>query len=58
MPLRRVLQGGAICLLLALIALFAKSVIDNQTSVASQVADGRRPVAPDFTLDRSAVATR
>ena len=40
-PVRRLLQAGAICLLLALVALFAKSVIDNQTSVASQVADGR-----------------
>jgi len=51
-PVRRLLQAGAICLLLALVALFAKSVIDNQTSVASQVADGRHPAAPDFTLDR------
>jgi cytochrome c biogenesis protein CcmG/thiol:disulfide interchange protein DsbE len=37
-------------LLAALIGLFAKSVIDNQTSIAADVANGNRPVAPDFTL--------
>jgi len=35
MPIRRVLQAGAVILLAALIGLFAKSVIDNQTSIAA-----------------------
>ena len=37
-------------LLAALIGLFAKSVIDNSTSVSADVADGRHPAAPNFTL--------
>jgi cytochrome c biogenesis protein CcmG/thiol:disulfide interchange protein DsbE len=41
-----------VLLLLALVALFAKSLLDNHTSIAAQVADGQHPVAPDFTLDR------
>ncbi|HWG83586.1 MAG TPA: TlpA disulfide reductase family protein [Gaiellales bacterium] len=49
-PIRRVLQAGAVILLAALIGLFAKSVIDNQTSIAADVADGGHPMAPDFTL--------
>jgi len=39
-----------VILLAALIGLFAKSVIDNQTSIAADVADGGHPMAPDFTL--------
>lgn len=39
-------------LLAALVGLFVKSLIDNQTSVASLVADGKEPSAPDFTLTR------
>ena len=50
MPIRRVLQAGAVILLAALIGLFAKSVIDNQTSIAADVADGGHPMAPNFTL--------
>jgi cytochrome c biogenesis protein CcmG, thiol:disulfide interchange protein DsbE len=45
-----VLQAGAVILLAALIGLFAKSVIDNQTSIAADVSDGGHPMAPDFTL--------
>jgi len=39
-----------VILLAALIGLFAKSVIDNQTSIAADVADGGHPMAPNFTL--------
>ena len=52
--IRRVLQVCAVALLAALIGLFAKSLLDNQTSVAAQVADGQHPAAPNFTLDRIA----
>ena len=37
-------------LLLALVALFAKSLLDNHTSVSAEIADGNHPAAPDFTL--------
>jgi len=47
---RRVLQAGAVVLLLALVGLFAKSLLDNHTSVAAEIADGNHPVAPDFQL--------
>jgi cytochrome c biogenesis protein CcmG, thiol:disulfide interchange protein DsbE len=50
-PVRRVLQAGAVVLLLALVGLFAKSLLDNHTSISTQLADGRHPVAPDFTLN-------
>jgi cytochrome c biogenesis protein CcmG/thiol:disulfide interchange protein DsbE len=45
-----VLQAGAVLLLLALVGLFAKSLVDSHTSIATQVADGKRPAAPNFTL--------
>src|SRR5262249_6090931 len=48
--IRRALQACAVLLLAAMIGLFAKSLIDNQTSVASQISDGRHPTAPNFTL--------
>ena len=51
-PVRRVLQAGAVLLLLALVGLFAKSLLDNHTSVSTQLADGRHPAAPNFTLDK------
>ena len=37
-------------LLLALVGLFAKSLLDNHTSVAAEVANGNHPAAPDFRL--------
>jgi cytochrome c biogenesis protein CcmG, thiol:disulfide interchange protein DsbE len=49
-PVRRVLQAGAVLLLLALVGLFAKSLVDSHTSIATQVADGKHPAAPIFTL--------
>jgi cytochrome c biogenesis protein CcmG, thiol:disulfide interchange protein DsbE len=49
---RRMLQIAAVLLLAVLVALFAKSLIDNQTSVAALVADGKEPAAPDFTLSK------
>ena len=37
-------------LLAAMIGLFAKSLLDNHTSVAAEIADGQHPTAPNFTL--------
>ena len=37
-------------LLAAMIGLFAKSLLDNHTSVAAEIADGQHPAAPNFTL--------
>jgi cytochrome c biogenesis protein CcmG, thiol:disulfide interchange protein DsbE len=51
-PVRRVLQAGAVLLLLALVGLFAKSLLDNHTSISTQLANGQHPTAPDFTLDK------
>jgi cytochrome c biogenesis protein CcmG/thiol:disulfide interchange protein DsbE len=45
-----VLQTGAVVLLLALVGLFAKSLLDNHTSVSAELADGNHPAAPDFML--------
>jgi cytochrome c biogenesis protein CcmG/thiol:disulfide interchange protein DsbE len=45
-----VLQAGAVLLLLALVGLFAKSLVDSHTSIATEVADGKHPTAPNFTL--------
>jgi cytochrome c biogenesis protein CcmG, thiol:disulfide interchange protein DsbE len=39
-----------VLLLAALIGLFAKSLLDNHTSVAAEIADGGHPTAPNFTL--------
>ena len=47
---RRALQVAAILLLALLIGLFAKSLVDNGTTVSAQVGDGKRPAAPNFTL--------
>jgi cytochrome c biogenesis protein CcmG, thiol:disulfide interchange protein DsbE len=47
---RRALQVAAILLLALLIGLFAKSLVDNGTTVSAQVADGKRPQAPNFDL--------
>jgi cytochrome c biogenesis protein CcmG/thiol:disulfide interchange protein DsbE len=33
-----------------MIGLFAKSLLDNHTSVAAEIADGQHPTAPNFTL--------
>jgi cytochrome c biogenesis protein CcmG/thiol:disulfide interchange protein DsbE len=49
-----VLQVCAVALLVGLIGLFAKSLLDNQTSVTALVADGQHPMAPNFTLDKIA----
>jgi cytochrome c biogenesis protein CcmG/thiol:disulfide interchange protein DsbE len=49
---RRALQIAAVLLLAGMIGLFVKSLIDNGTTVAAMVADGRRPTAPDLTLER------
>ena len=46
------LQVAAILLLALLIGLFAKSLVDNGTTVSAQVGDGQRPAAPNFTLPR------
>jgi cytochrome c biogenesis protein CcmG/thiol:disulfide interchange protein DsbE len=45
-----VLQAGAVVLLAAMIGLFAKSLLDNHTSVSAELANGQQPIAPDFTL--------
>jgi cytochrome c biogenesis protein CcmG/thiol:disulfide interchange protein DsbE len=47
---RRALQVAAILLLALLIGLFAKSLVDNGTTVSSQLGDGQRPPAPNFKL--------
>lgn len=47
---RRALQVAAILLLALLIGLFAKSLVDNGTTVSAQISDGQRPQAPNFTL--------
>jgi cytochrome c biogenesis protein CcmG, thiol:disulfide interchange protein DsbE len=49
---RRALQVAAILLLALLIGLFAKSLVDNGTTVAAQVGDGKQPSAPNFKLPR------
>jgi cytochrome c biogenesis protein CcmG, thiol:disulfide interchange protein DsbE len=51
-PLRLTLQVGAVTVLALLVGLFAKGLIDNATTVSALVADGKRPAAPNFTLDR------
>jgi cytochrome c biogenesis protein CcmG/thiol:disulfide interchange protein DsbE len=50
--LRLSLQAGAVLLLAMLVLLFAKSLRDNQTTVAALVKNGQSPTAPDFTLSR------
>jgi cytochrome c biogenesis protein CcmG, thiol:disulfide interchange protein DsbE len=46
------LQAAAIALLVALVALFAQSVLQGSATVAAQLGDGKRPQAPNFTLPR------
>ncbi len=50
--LRRSLQIGAVLLLAALIGLFANTLRNNDTTVSSELRDGKSPAAPDFTLQR------
>ena len=50
--LRLTLQAGAVLLLAVMIGLFARSLLQNQTTVFSLVNDGQTPVAPNFTLPR------
>jgi cytochrome c biogenesis protein CcmG/thiol:disulfide interchange protein DsbE len=49
---RIALQVAAIALLVALVGVFAKGLLQNSTTVASELRDGRRPNAPGFTLPR------
>ncbi len=49
---RRALQIAAVLLLAGMVGLFVKSLIDNGTTVSAMVADGKRPTAPDLTLER------
>lgn len=46
------LQAAAIALLVALVALFAQSVLQGSATVAAELSDGHRPQAPNFTLPR------
>jgi cytochrome c biogenesis protein CcmG, thiol:disulfide interchange protein DsbE len=46
------LQAAAIALLVALVALFAQSVLQGAATVAAELGDGKRPQAPNFTLPR------
>jgi len=46
------LQAAAVALLVALVALFARSVLQGSATVAAQLNDGQRPSAPNFTLPR------
>lgn len=39
-------------LLAGLVGLFAQGLIENETTVAAMVKDGKHPFAPDFTLDQ------
>ena len=50
--LRVVLQVVAVSLLALLVGVFAKGLLDNATTVSAEVKDGKRPMAPNFTLDR------
>jgi cytochrome c biogenesis protein CcmG, thiol:disulfide interchange protein DsbE len=50
--LRLTLQAGAVLLLAVMIGLFARSLLENRTTVFALVSDGQRPQAPDFTLPR------
>jgi len=46
------LQAAAIALLVALVGLFAQSVLQGSATVAAELGDGKRPQAPNFTLPR------
>jgi thiol-disulfide isomerase/thioredoxin len=46
------LQAAAIALLVALVALFAQSVLQGSATVSAELGDGKRPQAPNFTLPR------
>ena len=48
--LRVVLQVVAVSLLALLVGVFAKGLLDNATTVSAEVKDGKRPMAPNFTL--------
>jgi cytochrome c biogenesis protein CcmG, thiol:disulfide interchange protein DsbE len=41
-----------VALLVALVGLFARSVLQGSTTVAAELNDGQRPAAPNFTLPR------
>lgn len=47
---RLALQAAAVALLAALIALFARSVLEGSATVAAELNDGQRPAAPNFSL--------
>jgi cytochrome c biogenesis protein CcmG/thiol:disulfide interchange protein DsbE len=51
-PIRRAAQIVAVLLLAGLVGLFVKSLIDNGTTVAALVADGKHPAAPAVTLEK------
>ena len=46
------LQAAVIALLVALVALFAQSVLQGSATVTAELGDGKRPQAPNFTLPR------
>jgi cytochrome c biogenesis protein CcmG, thiol:disulfide interchange protein DsbE len=48
--LRLTLQAGAVLLLVVMIGLFARSLVQNRTTVYALVKDGQTPAAPNFTL--------
>lgn len=52
--MRIALQVAAIAVLVALVAVFARGLLQNSTTVAAEVRDGRAPLAPNFTLPRLA----
>jgi len=52
--LRVVLQVVAVALLALLVGIFAKGLLDNATTVAAQLKDGKQPMAPNFTLQKLA----
>ena len=47
---RLALQAAGVALLAALIGLFARSLLQGSTTVSTELNDGQRPAAPNFTL--------
>jgi cytochrome c biogenesis protein CcmG/thiol:disulfide interchange protein DsbE len=47
---RLALQAVAVTVLVALVALFAKGLLSNSTTVAAELNDGKTPTAPSFRL--------
>ena len=50
--MRLTLQAGAVLLLVVMIGLFARSLVQDRTTVYALVQDGQQPAAPNFTLPK------